>query len=185
MGVSLAEAGDVIAYLASATGGTAAAPSTASQAQPAAPLPAGEVTVGRAIFSGERRFANGGAACIACHAAGDLAGGALGPDISSSAAKYGDPGLRTVLASSPFPSMRPIYAEKPLNPEEQAHLQAYLQSVTGQQAPAATSQLPLVVLAGFVAFLILVQVLWLRRLGPVRQSLVRTSGTRRPDPRQG
>ncbi len=51
------------------------------QESPAAPAEQGDYKTGRALFSGEKRFTNGGPPCISCHSAGvgELGGGILGP----------------------------------------------------------------------------------------------------------
>src|SRR3989338_9184569 len=69
----------------------------AQEAQPAAsgevaiPLagevatpPAGDYATGNALFTGEKRFTNGGPPCISCHSAGvgALGGGILGPNLT-------------------------------------------------------------------------------------------------------
>lgn len=121
---------------------TPAAPAAAAQ-EPAAQEPAappGDPAIGRDLFIGARALRNGGAPCGACHA--------IGGEGSAFAASFG-PGLRAsfdgldaaaldgLLSDPPFPSMVPVYAGHPIDPDERAHLSAFLLGAAGKLEPGA------------------------------------------------
>src|SRR5512138_299683 len=59
-------------------------------------LPPGNPTTGKQLFSGERRFQNGGPACAACHSIAGLPfpnGGVIGPDLTGEYTKLGPEGM--------------------------------------------------------------------------------------------
>ncbi|TYO96689.1 cytochrome c [Geothermobacter ehrlichii] len=140
---------------------------------------AGDAARGARLFAGGQALANGGAACIACHgfaASGfGAAGGAnFGPDLSGLYADFGDEGVAEVLAELAFPSMEPIYAERPLTEQEQADLGAFFAAV--QPGPAVGSGTLLVMaLVALGIFMGLIGLLGQRRLRAVRQPLVEQS----------
>jgi mono/diheme cytochrome c family protein len=177
-GLTADEVGAVVAYLAEARG---AAP--AAGAPPAAAAPAGDAAAGKDLFTGTRPLANGGPACMACHSIaglGALGGGALGPDLTTAAAKYGEGGLASVLASVPFPTMSPIFARRPLAPEEQADLRAFIQqaAVTGRP-PQAMGRLAGFAVGGAAVLLLVAQFTWRRRLRGVRRRMLAQGASRR------
>ncbi len=159
----------VFAYMQKMDAGQAAAPSAAVQ------LPAGDAQRGRALFTGEASFQSGAPACISCHSVsgvGALGGGALGPDLTQVFDRFGKEGMASVLAAPPFPTMRPIFDGRPLDPQEQSDLIAYLQT-TAQSSPAAMNvKLSFISLLLFVIFMVLAHLLWRRRRSGVRRQLV-------------
>lgn len=173
MGLSEAEADDVVAYL-EAGGAQRAQPSkTPAQAIPSSveTLP-GDAIAGRALFIGSIPFKNGGSSCIACHyIAGITEGGTLGPDLTPAYGKYGEAGIASVLASIPFPTMYPIYGNHPLTLQEQADLKAFLQQSAPEQPSQILSLLVVVSLVGMVGLLLLSHFIWRNRLSSVRDSL--------------
>jgi len=142
---------------------------------PSAPIQ-GDYLIGREYFEGKRRFKNGAPACIGCHSAGKLGvfgGGALGPNLTKAYSKYGKDGIVTIMSSLPFPTMRPIFVNRPLTPEEQAHLAAFFAEIDKHQALKLTGRVSLI---SFVVFLGLVgafQAIWWKRLTQVRVPLIR------------
>lgn len=127
LGITEAQAQSLLAYL--------EAPDAAA-AVPAAPvLPAGQAAAGKAIFAGQTSLTNGGLPCIACHSTlgvGPAGGGVLGPDLTNVNTRLGPAGLTSALQTLPFPTMQGIFTTRPLTPQEQADLLAYLQQ-TDQQ----------------------------------------------------
>jgi hypothetical protein len=97
----------------------------------------------------------------------------MGPDLSRVASKYGDAGLTSVLANSPFPTMRPIYDSRPLTPAEQAHLKAFFQAPSVQPIPEPVGQLILFAIGGFLVLIVVAQLIWRRRINAVRAPLVK------------
>ncbi|MCP4543501.1 MAG: c-type cytochrome [Chloroflexi bacterium] len=138
-------------------------------------LPLGDALIGQALFTGADRLENGGPSCLICHgiASDDaLGGGTLGPDLTLTFNKHGELGLAGVLADIGFPTMAPIYKDRPLTPEEQAHLRIFLQEAATRRPTQPTGQFGLLALAGFLVLMVLAQAVWRRRLRSVRQSLV-------------
>jgi len=122
LGLSQDQLAAIIAYL-QAPGGTSAPTPVAAPAT-------GDPVRGEALFLGNLHFQNDGPPCMSCHSidnAGILGGGAMGPNLTQAFAKYGDAGLASALATIPFPTMKPIFADGPLTPQEQADLHAYIQ----------------------------------------------------------
>lgn len=139
---------------------------------------------GRALFIGTQGLAGGGPACIACHDTADLGlpgGGILGPDLTQVVQRYGgEAGLRGALGTIAFPSMVPLYQNRPLSPQEQADLAAYFAQTQAQAAPNRTLRSLAVYLLAFAALDVLVVglFLWQRRLPHHRRlPLVRRFGT--------
>ncbi len=181
-GLAVDQVAALVAYLVSASGAGGAAGAAGSAA-----APAGNPVLGKELFTGTRRFANGGPPCMACHSIagiGALGGGALGPDLTPAASKFGDAGLASVLASLPFPTMSPIFARRPLAPEEQTHLRAFvMQAAITERSPQAVGRLTGFAVVGAVVLLGLVHVSWRRRLTTVRRRMVeaqRQARTPRP-----
>ena len=174
----------VVAYLEAPPTGHQAA-EQAAVAVPA--LPPGNASVGKALFSGTRRFQNAGPACLACHSIagiGALGGGALGPDLTLAATNLGAAGLASVLASIPYPTMSPIFGRRPLTPEEQAHLAAFLQQAPlSGRSPRAVGLLSGAALVAMLALFGLAHLSWRGRLTTVRRRMVE-SGRSGSDPKR-
>lgn len=137
-------------------------------------LPPGDAVAGRRLFTGEQRFRNGGAPCIGCHAVAGLpgAGGVLGPDLSTTYADFGAEGLAFALAEIPFPTMKPSYANRPLLPEERAHVTEFLRAAGGTAPGGAKNRPALVALTGVALLFLLLLAFGRGRLGGVRKPLV-------------
>ncbi|MGD2216797.1 MAG: cytochrome c [Gemmatimonadales bacterium] len=135
----------------------------------------GDAAVGRALFTGERRLEQGGAACISCHGVaglGALGGGTLAKDLTTAAALYGN-GLAPLLEAPPFPAMQAIYGARPLASGEIADLSAFLAETEESEGPAET-RLPFLA-AGFGGMVLLAAaagLLWRGRLRGVRRPLI-------------
>lgn len=141
------ELDQLVAYLGNPGAAPAAPP-------PAVPAGAGNPQIGERIFLGEQRLANNGPACIACHTVGGsgwLGGGALGPDLTHVVQRLGQPGLAASLNNIVFPTMLGPYQNRPLTPQEQADLIAFLQNADRQQPPV-TAVLPGAVSANTLRF---------------------------------
>ena len=184
LGITPKETDAILSYLAEESASPKnAAHALSSPGEATAPR-IGDPEIGRTLFFGTTRFRNGGAACAACHAIGDLpgGGGTLGPDLSQTYANYGEEGITPVLAGFPFPSMKPIYDARPLTPEEQSHMKAFLR-VSAQREPAGEKGgFLLLGLGGFLLVAGLAHVAWRKRLTEVRRPLLRrTAGPGRGD----
>jgi hypothetical protein len=100
--------------------------------------PAGDAMVGRALFIGARAFRNGGSPCGACHAIGGESApfaASLGPELSQTFAGLDADAVGGLLTDLPFPTMVPVYAGRPLMPEERTDLTAFLLQASGKPAP--------------------------------------------------
>jgi mono/diheme cytochrome c family protein len=130
----------------------------------------GRAETGRALFTGSQALAAGAAACIACHDTAEVGlpgGGLLGPDLTQVVQRYGgEAGLRATLGTIPFPSMVPLYQNRPLSPQEQADLAAFLARSTTEAAPTRGLRHGTLFLLAFGAMDILLigLFLWQRRL---------------------
>ena len=137
---------------------------------------------GKSLFEGSNRFDNGGPPCLACHSIagiGALGGGALGPDLTGAYGKFGEAGMASVLATTPFETMSPIFDDQPLTDEEQAHLSLFLsQAAVSKRTAASVGQLALLGVAGAAFLLLVMQFLWRRRLREVRRPMVARSRAR-------
>ena len=141
-----------------------------------APAPAaGDPEVGKSLFSGTTRFRNGGAACLACHAISGLPGrgGTLGPELTQTYSDYGEEAITPVLAEFPFPSMKPIYDARPLTPEEQGHIKAFLRVSAEREPAGGKGGFLLFGIAGGLLAIGLAHVVWRKRLAEVRRPLLR------------
>jgi mono/diheme cytochrome c family protein len=148
---------------------------------PAEPFPAtdnasfaGSAETGRRLFTGELRFRNGGAACIACHSLAALpgGGGVYGPDLTKTFSDYGAEGLDASLTEIPFPSMKPIYGSRPLHSEERGHLAEFLRTAGSASQDGAGRTPGLVALAGVAVFFLLLLAFGKGRLTGVRKPLL-------------
>lgn len=186
LGINEAEARDILAYLDVAGGGgeatagvqpatTTGKPGPATSADSVV-VTAGDPTVGRRLFVGERRLANDGAACVSCHSIGGLGalgGGTLARQLSGAAGLYG-PGLPGVLENPPFPLMQKVYGQRPLTAAEVSDLSAFLESAAQSGQPAASRwyAFPAFGAAGAILLLALAGLVWRGRLRGVRESLI-------------
>jgi mono/diheme cytochrome c family protein len=135
LGLTDAEVDALVAYLgsSSSTAGSVAAPAAQASAV------VGDPASGRRTFTGELALAGGGPSCIGCHTVsgiGGLGGGALGPDLTHAAQRYPGPGLAAVLGNIAFPTMVGPFANRPLTPQEEADLVAFLVQADQGQASA-------------------------------------------------
>ena len=111
---------------------------------------------------------------MSCHnvnGVGRYGGGTIGPDLTI-ASRFGADGVAGILSGLPYPTMQPIYRNKMLTKEEQAHLAAFLMSIP----PAAPAPFPWkflgAVAVGFLFFVATPAVVWRRRNRGIRQPLV-------------
>ena len=143
------------------------------------PLTAVDIQRGRALFLGANRFESGAPACVSCHASasiGGLGGGNLGPDLTAVYARLeGRTGLAAWLSSPPSETMRPLFADRPIDSEEVLALVAFL----GNEASSGleqsdSSNLPFLLMGlGLAATLLVIfDLVWRNRFRGVRRSMV-------------
>ncbi|MBI4332717.1 MAG: cytochrome c [Chloroflexi bacterium] len=147
-----------------------------SKGEMAQPVDPALVRTGRAMFTGEIPFKNGGPSCLSCHNAAGvsaLGGGTLARDLTKTYASLGDQGTAAVIKAAPFPLMKDIYGARPLTDDEVASLTAFLQDASQQTTPSPPSPFIIIIgVAGAVVGVILFQLFWRGRLPAVRRPLV-------------
>jgi hypothetical protein len=153
----------------------ASAPALDPPAAPSSPaLPTGDAMVGRALFIGARAFRNGASPCGACHAIGGESApfaASLGPELSRSFEGLDADAVSGMLEDPPFPTMAPLYAGRPLTPDERADVAAFLLQASGKPAPggARVAVWATVLMTAVLAALGLAE---RRRPGPARAELI-------------
>ncbi len=153
---------DVVAYVATLADASSEPPPTTI----ALPVEA-DPRHGEDLFSGKAGLSNGGAACHACHAAGDVnfrGGRGLGPDLTNVLDRFGgEVGLAAWLTSPASATMQPIFDDKPLTTGEIADLTAFLGTTAGQSEGGGIDQ---VLIAGGIGLLVLLGLMALVIRGP-------------------
>lgn len=165
LGLSEAQAADVLAYLES-PGGEVSIQVVVPQE--------GDPDVGKTIFTGSAALTNGGPACMSCHSTsgiGALGGGTLGPDLTNVYTRYGE-ALSITLEGLPFPSMQGVFVEKPLTEDEIADLYAYFILADQNTARSIDYNFVWIGLGGFFVFSLMIQLTWRKRLTGVRKPLL-------------
>ena len=167
LGLSASDVTAVLAFLETAAA-QPSAPATAGQAA-TAPAVQGNPEIGKELFTGVTRFANGGPPCMACHSVGGigaLGGGQLGPDLTGVGERYGGAaGLNAFVAGTPTPTMRAVWSQHPLTTEERASVVAFLGQAGVSQRPAqAIWQLAGLAALGLVVLLAVAGLRWQNRL---------------------
>ncbi len=139
---------------------------------------------GYAIFLGEQRLTNGGAACISCHDMHDmpaLGGGRLGPDLTLIYERLkGRKALSAWLMAPATETMQPIFKNHPLEVEEIHALTAYFESAASHQEDNATTARISFLLLGLAlatGILFLFDAIWKWRFTAVRAPLVESSAS--------
>ncbi len=122
---------------------------------------------------------------MSCHSVSDISfpgGGTLGPDLTGVYTKFGPAAINSILATLPFPTMKPIFDSRPLTLEEQQNLGAFFQKASTAHTTTRTGEIALAVIGGLIVLLILSLLIWSNRLLTVRKSLVeraaKTGGVR-------
>ncbi len=135
----------------------------------------GSASTGRSLFTGTVKLRNGGPPCRTCHSMAGLPfpnGGTLGPDLTMISAKLGPQGIGPTLQTLFFPTMTPIYDQRPLTLMEQSDLKAFFQEAgSGPPLQPITPVIVSVAAAGFLLLMILTRAIWRHRLRGVRKGL--------------
>jgi hypothetical protein len=122
----------VIIYIKAASGGEAGA----AEQEAAASVDTGigsteeDIIMGQNLFQGKIRLENSGPACISCHDVKNdavIGGGILARELTTVFSRMGEPGVRAILGSAPFPVMEQAYLNKSLTDEEIFSIIAFLQ----------------------------------------------------------
>jgi mono/diheme cytochrome c family protein len=89
-----------------------------------------DVIMGQNLFQGKVRLKNGGPTCISCHDVKNdavIGGGILARELTTVFSRMGEPGVRAILGSAPFPVMQQAYVNKPLTDEEIFSIVSFLE----------------------------------------------------------
>lgn len=177
-GMTPALAGSLLSYLDSSP--SAAQPPVSGHAIVDRPFTAADIALGKQLFLGQRRLANGGPACVACHTLrtlGGLAGGRLGPDLTNEMERLGSrTGATAWLTAPPTTTMQAVFGKHPLNRDEILPLLAAIDNAGRQDQPetnAATLMFSGFGFSGMLIGLVVLQVTWRGRMRSVRRSVVR------------
>ena len=187
LGLSSSDVTAVLAFLETAT----AQPSEPAPATAGAPAVKGDPEVGKDLFTGVTRFANGGPPCMACHSVGGigaLGGGQLGPDLTGVLGRYGGAaGVDAFVAGTPTPTMKAVWSQHPLKTEERASVVAFVAQAAVSQRPAqAIWQLAGLAALGLVILLTVAALRWRNRLRfGVRRPMMATPTTGHAGPYHG
>lgn len=147
------------------------------------PFTAEDLDEGRNIFTGERPLANGGTNCASCHQAPGLpalGGGSLGPDLTRVSDRLGGRrGLTGWLQAPATPTMRAIFQDHPLEPEEIHALTAVFDDAATrpEQGEPSTGQTAFLVWGLGAAALMLgaLEIAFRTRVRSVRGSMVESA----------
>lgn len=143
------------------------------------PFTAYDISQGKVMFTGDRRLANGGPACISCHTVkgtGALGGGRLAPDLTRVYERLqGRKNMAAWLFAPATPTMSSVFRQHALKPEEILPLVAFFEDSArrgGQDDSAGRLNFFLLGLAGSVLGLVVMDTAWKRRFRSVRRELV-------------
>ena len=163
-----------------AKSGNASGVKPAAEAQ-APPFTPEQVAEGKALYLGRQRLQAAGPACISCHSVksvgGALGGGQLGPDLTLVYQRLnGRKGLEAWLKNPASATMKPIFAKHPLQPDEISALTAFFEQTSkesgAENAGAYRWRFVLIGLAGAALGLVVLGLVWKRRVRGVRRALV-------------
>lgn len=138
-----------------------------------------DVALGMALYTGEKRLANGGPSCLSCHTMKGMTGlhgGRLGPDLTLVYERLqGRKGLGAWLTAPSSPTMAPVFKSASLNGDEIFALTAMFEHETksrGQDDQTALLNFFLLGLSGAVAGLVTLDRIFKKRLTGVRRQIV-------------
>ncbi|MGI9100982.1 MAG: c-type cytochrome [Terriglobales bacterium] len=152
------------------------------------PFTAKDVAVGRQIFTGTRRLAGAGPACVSCHTVrglGGLGGGRLGPDLTLVYERLqGRKGLSAWLGNPASPTMAPVFRNSQLQPDEILPLVAFFEDAAkkgGQDDSTGLLNFFLIGMGVMVVGLVSLDSIWKKRIHGVRRQLVGRRRSRTED----
>lgn len=141
------------------------------QMREAASMAPPNAELGRALFTGRTAFANGGAACAACHQAGGR-GGNLAVSLEDAFTRLGAQPLQATTEAPGFPVMRAIYTPLPVTKQEAMHVVKYLEEISATPAPPARMPMHLAGIGGTVLVLVLLGKSTAKRVAGTRARMV-------------
>ena len=146
LGIGHEDALKIIAYLSNAdgAGATAAVPPASEQIELVATPEL--IAQGKALLTGKTKLAKGGAPCLSCHPftyPGLFGGNLSTADLSTSYQRMGDIGMQGALKALKFPTMKKIYADRPLTDDEITAFIAIFKDSVAQKGEVRSVSLPL------------------------------------------
>jgi len=161
----------IIVYIKAASGGE-----TETAGQQAASIDTGigsteeDIIMGQNLFQGKVRLANGGPSCISCHHVKHdaiIGGGILAKELTNVFSRMGEPGVRAILGSPPFPVMQHAYLNKSLTDEEIFSIVSFLQQADRdhmfQQPRDYGVKLAGTGIVGLIVLLVVFSLIWRKR----------------------
>lgn len=160
---------------ANAGSGSTGGGEVAEAAAPVAPVAEVEYTAedmenGKHLFTGEKRFENGGPSCITCHNVSNddiIPGGLLAKDLTNVYDRMGDAGVKGIVTAPPFPAMVNSYGNHPVTDAEANQLAAFFKYADKVSASQSKDNGYKMFLGGgavgLLIILVLVSVLWSNR----------------------
>jgi len=141
------------------------------QMREAASMAPPNAELGRALFTGRTAFANGGAACAACHQAGGQ-GGNLAVSLEDAFSRLGAQPLQATTETPGFPVMRAIYTPRPVSKQEAVHIVKYLEEISKNPAAPASFPMHLAGIGGTAVVLVLLGKSTAKRVAGTRARMV-------------
>ncbi len=148
-------------------------------AQPSATA-GGDATAGEALFTGQKKFQNGGPSCATCHSVATLpfpSGGTMAPDLTHEYSKLGPEGMHYALRTLYFPAMNALFLKRQLTDQEERDLSAFFDNA--DTAKRLNSHTGIFGGAAVFGLLVLVAITWVSgrgRVHSVRRKLLRRAG---------
>jgi mono/diheme cytochrome c family protein len=156
LGIGHDDALKIIVYLSEA-GGAGAAPASVPASEQLETVVTPElIAQGKALFTGKKHLANGGAPCVACHpfTYPGIEGGNLSiANLGASYQRMGETGMKGALKALKFPTMKRIYQDQPLTDEEITALIVLLKDAAVRKE-GGSSAYPLAGVGLFVIFML-------------------------------
>lgn len=129
-----------------------------------------DLEVGKLLFTGKKRFENGGPSCVTCHNVSNdeiIPGGLLAKDLTNVYDRLGDAGVKGIVSAPPFPAMVNSYGNHPITEQEANQLTAffkYADKVSKTQSKGKGYKMFLGGgVLGLLIILALVSILWSNR----------------------
>jgi len=114
------------------------------------------IAQGRALFTGQKRFANGAAPCAACHTLANrgIVGGRLASDLGGLFTPDGADVIKDSIAAIEAPVMKKFYSAHPLREEEFAALAAFARQPLPDRQPVKGFSFPLAGIGAGMLFML-------------------------------